>query len=497
MKDPRISKIIEPTCETDNVKTFEEVPGLRVLPIIGTTWGFFPHIGDGIPLSRMLELQKLRFKQFGYIWRDIVPGRPPIVYTARPEDVEKLFKTEGKHPVRPGMETIKAYRAQRIQDFSSAGILLSSGEEWWNTRSKAQHTFLKPKNVTHYITELSEIADDFVNRIRLIRPENNEMTPDFLNEMYRWALETVGVVGLNTRLGCLQQDLAPDSEAQKMIDAANFSFSAINELEHKFPFWKFFVTPMLRKLYDAQDFFTETTIKYINQTVEALKGSSFDSYLSIIEQLLVNGMNPSDVTTMVIDMLMAGVDTSANTSAFLIYYLAKNPDKQEKLREEIFSVIGPKGSPITSNALNNLPYLKACIKESFRLMPAANANARITDKDLVLSGYNIPKGSLVVALHQLMSHLDENFPDAQKFIPERWIKGDTQESKTHHPYVVMPFGSGTRMCIGRKLAELEIDQLIIKLLQNFKIEYHHEDMSCFMRVTNMPDQPLLFKFIDL
>jgi hypothetical protein len=43
--------------------------------------------------------------------------------------------------------------------------------------------------------------------------------------------------------------------------------------------------------------------------VEALKGSSFDSYLSIIEQLLVNGMNPSDVTTMVIDMLMAGVDT--------------------------------------------------------------------------------------------------------------------------------------------------------------------------------------------
>jgi hypothetical protein len=110
------------------------------------------------------------------------------------------------------METIKAYRAQRIQDFSSAGILLSSGEEWWNTRSKAQHTFLKPKNVTHYITELSEIADDFVDRykqssthtrlnlqytnnfylhrIRLIRPENNEMTPDFLNEMYRWALES-------------------------------------------------------------------------------------------------------------------------------------------------------------------------------------------------------------------------------------------------------------------------------------------------------------------
>ncbi|KAI9565465.1 hypothetical protein GHT06_009257 [Daphnia sinensis] len=482
--------------EFDNAKPFDQVPGLRVLPIIGTTWGMFPYVGDGIPISRMLELQKLRFKQFGYIWRDIVPGRPPIVYTARPEDVEKLFKSEGKHPVRPGMDTIKAYRAQRVKDFTSAGILLSSGDAWWQTRSKAQQTILKPKNATHYIPVLNDIAEDFIDRIRLIRPENNEMKPDFINEMYRWALESVGVVGLNTRLGCLRPDLAPDSEAQKLINAANFSFDAINDLEHNFPFWKFFVTPMLQKLYDAQDFLTDTTIKYISQTVEALKGSSFDSYLSILEQLLVRGMEPSDVITMVIDMLMAGVDTSANTSAFLLYYLARNPEKQEKLREEILSVVGPKGSSPTASTLNNLPYLKACIKESFRLMPAANANARITDKDLVLSGYIIPKGTLVAALHQLMARLDENFPEAEKFIPERWIKGDPQESH-HHPYVTLPFGCGTRMCIGRKIAELEIQQLTIKMLQNFKVEYDHEDMSCFMRMTNMPDKPLLFKFIDL
>ena len=44
--------------------------------------------------------------------------------------------------------------------------------------------------------------------------------------------------------------------------------------------------------------------------------------------------------------------------------------------------------------------------------------------------------SLVVALHQLMSHLDENFPDAQQYIPERWIKGDVQESQ-HHPVLLL------------------------------------------------------------
>lgn len=159
-------------------------------------------------------------------------------------------------------------------------------------------------------------------------------------------LLAVGVVGLNARLGCLRADLAPDSEAQKMIDAANFSFVAVNDLEHNLPLWKLFVTPLLRKLYDAQDFITEwvsnpdyrqmqfrlkteikndlfkinktdfwfnsTTIKYINRTVKALKASSPENQnedLSIIEELLVRGMSPSSVTTTVIDLLMAGVDT--------------------------------------------------------------------------------------------------------------------------------------------------------------------------------------------
>ena len=67
----------------------------------------------------------------------------------------------------------------------------------------------------------------------------------------------VAVVGLNTRLGCLNPDLSPDSEAQKMINAANTSFTILNQLENALPFWKLFMTPKLKKLYKAQDFFTE------------------------------------------------------------------------------------------------------------------------------------------------------------------------------------------------------------------------------------------------
>lgn len=65
------------------------------------------------------------------------------------------------------------------------------------------------------------------------------------------------MVSFNTRLGCLDSNLAPDSEAQKMIQAANVSFTTLNELEVSFPFWKLFKTPAVKKLFEVQDFFTE------------------------------------------------------------------------------------------------------------------------------------------------------------------------------------------------------------------------------------------------
>ena len=57
---------------------------------------------------------------------------------------------------------------------------------------------------------------------------------------------------------------------------------------------------------------------------------------------------------------------------------------------------------------------------------------------------------------------EDQFPNANRFIPERWIKGHPLES-THHPYAALPFGFGKRMCIGRRLAELEMWQLTIKV----------------------------------
>ena len=107
----------------------------------------------------------------------------------------------------------------------------------------------------------------------------------------------------------------------------------------------------------------------MNRTIEKVKNrppNCDDEDVSILEELLIRGMTLKEATVMVMDLLLAGIDTTTHTTSFLLYNLAKNPDKQEKMRREVLSVVGPKGSPLTPGALNELHYLKACIKESLR-----------------------------------------------------------------------------------------------------------------------------------
>lgn len=89
---------------------------------------------------------------------------------------------------------------------------------------------------------------------------------------------------------------------------------------------------------------------------------------------------------------MLSLFQTSHSAASAIYYLAKNHDKQEKLFDELKRLLPDKNSPITADKLNEMKYMKACIKESMRLSPIASGNQRRTVKDIVLGGYQIPKG---------------------------------------------------------------------------------------------------------
>jgi cytochrome P450 len=81
------------------------------------------------------------------------------------------------------------------------------------------------------------------------------------------------------------------------------------------------------------------------------------------------------------------------------------------------------------------------------------------------------------------------------------LKDNTNPSCPHardaHPFTYLPFGFGSRMCIGRRFAELEVEVLTARILKSFKIEWHHEDLKTKSVTINMPDGPLKYRLIDI
>jgi len=86
---------------------------------------------------------------------------------------------------------------------------------------------------------------------------------------------------------------------------------------------------------------------------------------SILEMVLRSGGKPVAVS-MAMDALMAGIDTTSNSTAIALYYLSTNEDAQQKVFEEVSKIVPNKTDHLPENYLNSIPYLKACIKESQR-----------------------------------------------------------------------------------------------------------------------------------
>ncbi|GIX67406.1 cytochrome P450 CYP12A2 [Caerostris extrusa] len=260
-------------------------------------------------------------------------------------------------------------------------------------------------------------------------------------------------------------------------------------------FWKYFSTPTWRKFVKYSDDYSEIAFKYINEALNKLKSykETEDKPLTLIQAMMVDQkLDVKDIMVIVADFLQAGIETTAHSAGFLLYHLAKNPDKQERLYKEITELLPTKDQKVTKDIYNKLKYFNACFKESLRLNPVVGGTARTLAKDVVLSGYLVPAGTLAtVPYTELFTH-ERYFKNPFKFEPERWL----DKEKKSHPFACVPFGFGARSCIGKRLAELEITLLVVELIKNFKVEYHFEDIGMKTLLANVPDKPLRLNFIE-
>nr|BAV93930.1 cytochrome P450 314A1 [Chamberlinius hualienensis] len=466
-----------------------KVPGPSPsLPLVGTTWIYYPFIGR-YTLENLHRANVDKYFRYGKICKEEFVWGRPLIQVFDPDDIEKVLRNQGKFPLRPQNEAAVMFRKSRPELYSSVGLVNSAGEEWHRLRSGLVGFIVKPGVVTDFAIHQNAICDDLI-QLLVDSSHSDGIVDNVMEAFHRMALESTTMFCLETRMGCLKGDIEEGSEAKKMIDASLDLFQAYQSLYYGPPLWKYFTTSAYKKMSDSETTLYQIVTKYIAEAKS--REQDFDPEASTsMSQLLINAkdIDPRDIKAGIVDLITAGIDTTANALVFALNQLSLNPKVQDKLFQEIDGLIGKREA--TAADLSSLPYLKACVKESFRISPTIPNIVRILTDDLVLSGYLIPKGTVIICQTMVSSMLNDFVDKADEFLPERWLPGYPKRCSN---YTVQPFGCGPRMCPGRRFAEQEIYLMLIKLIQKFRIEYVKELERQYLFIIT-PKSPVTFKFI--
>ncbi|CCF42021.1 cytochrome P40 monooxygenase [Colletotrichum higginsianum] len=192
-------------------------------------------------------------------------------------------------------------------------------------------------------------------------------------------------------------------------------------------------------------------------------------------------------------LIMAGSETTATALTATIFYLLRNPDCLQKLAQEVRMSFNS-AEQIKGDSVTGLPYLNGVIEEGLRLFPPLAIGLPRESPGAVVDGRYIPEGTCVSVENLSLSYDTRYWNDPESFRPERWL-GDGFEGDcklAHHP-----FSEGTRSCIGKNLAYLEMRVLLASLVYHFEwdlvseIEDWNKSSMCYALWT-MPE--LLVKF---
>ncbi|TMM47133.1 cytochrome P450 [Qipengyuania marisflavi] len=171
-------------------------------------------------------------------------------------------------------------------------------------------------------------------------------------------------------------------------------------------------------------------------------------------------------------LMMAAHDTITSSATTLIWMLAKHPEWQEKLRQEVLAVTGgpaADGTPrdLAYEDLGKLELTEMAFKESLRIMPPVPSTPRRALRDFDFGGYRIPAGTPVGINAQFVHHMEEYWSDPERFDPMRFMP---DQVKARHKYAWVPFSGGAHMCLGLHFAYMQVKIFVAQLLPRYRIE---------------------------
>lgn len=178
-------------------------------------------------------------------------------------------------------------------------------------------------------------------------------------------------------------------------------------------------------------------------------------------------------------LLIAGHETTATAMAWALYWTHRLPEVSIKLRQELADL----GDRPEHADINRLPYLTAVCQETLRIHPVAMLTfPRVVQEPVELMGYHLEPRTVTMGCMYLTHQREDLYPNHTQFRPERFLE------RQYSPYEFIPFGSGTRRCIGEALAMFEMKLVLATVLSRYQLKLldSQPEVPCRRGVTLAP-----------
>ncbi|KAF3948291.1 hypothetical protein CMV_025692 [Castanea mollissima] len=196
-----------------------------------------------------------------------------------------------------------------------------------------------------------------------------------------------------------------------------------------------------------------------------------DSLLNLIEEDN-SEISLLDIKHLLLDLFVAGIDTTSSTTEWAMTLLLQNSEKMTKARDELEEVLG-KGGNVQESDISKFHYLQAIVKETLRLHPPVPFLVpRKAETNIEMCGFLVPKNSQILINVWAMGRDSSIWPNPNLFMPERFLEQDINFKGLD--FELIPFGAGRRICPGLPLGNRMVHLMLASLVHYFAWELPDE-----------------------
>jgi cytochrome P450 len=416
-------------------------------------------------LKNPLPFHSANFNKLGDIFRLNIGLGNSVLFCRDASLLQHALQKNQKNYTKSDIQT------KDLAKYVGKGLLTAEGEHWKKQRKLIQPAFHKSQLILLLDTIQQTILTELKN-IKTGKPI--DIFPVFNDLAFQTVVKSIFNIDIsNSDITSLQNTT---EATQNML---------VQELRQPFLVWWFNLSGKTKKHLDL----TQNSRSILKRLVEERKQSKA-KHDDLLEMLLNaryedgSSMDENQLVDEILILFAAGHETTSNALTFICELLARNPDSQLKILEEIRNVKSESNEIMYW--IKNANYTKLVIEESMRLYPPAYFIDRVNIEEENFNGLTLPKGSnLLFSVYEIHRHPDF-WNNPLEFIPERFLDEKIKFSNNY-----FPFGAGPRMCIGNNFAMYEMILSIIALVEQFEIIEKREPIQIKPLITLKPFNAIL------